>query len=597
MNDKLLNHFNAEMAYLQQAGAKFATAYPKVAARLKLNAQGTTDPQVGLLLESFALLNARIQTKLDDGFPQLTGTLLDMLYPHYQKPIPAMSITQFQPQPDLVERVVIPAGTLLETNPALGDICRFQTCYDTELLPLAVEAAELSKHLHYVPPVNLGTPAESCLRLVLRCSDAEMTFSKLQPRKLRFYLQGQSQHAFQLYELLFKHISHIGIKDVMDDGLTWLAPTVIKKVGFDKKEGLIPYPARSMLGYRLLTEFFAFPEKFLFFDLLLDESILNAVGNQLEIYLYFNHSNDVLERHISAATFVLGCTPVVNLFPHAAEPIVIDQRQYQYPLIPDNRNPEGTIIYSVDAVTGIDSHGDETHYLPFYGVNNGMDSKSHHAFWSTTCDNDLLSLSLVNSAGENSLTADEVLYVETSCMNSSLPADLAYSHEPFAVQFSTFTAPVCAIRLLLPPTMPKAALTKTQSHYALLAHLASNHISLADAEQSAAAIKNIMKLYNFSEKDESSAMAGCIIAMQSQHVMRYCKFAGINTLCQGLALKLVLDDTHFVGNSAYLFAEVIENFLALYCSVNGFIELTVTSKDNAREIYRGKPRSGEKNLL
>ncbi len=99
MIDELLTYYNAELAYLREMGAEFAEKYPKVAARLLLEADKCEDPHVERLLEGVAFLTARIRHKIDDEFPEITDALLGVLYPHYQRPLPSMTIVQFVLQP------------------------------------------------------------------------------------------------------------------------------------------------------------------------------------------------------------------------------------------------------------------------------------------------------------------------------------------------------------------------------------------------------------------------------------------------------------------------------------------------------------------
>ena len=81
-------------------GAEFADKYPKVASRLVLEPDKCEDPHVERLLEAFAFLAARVHLKIDDEFPEITEALLSILYPHYIRPIPSMSIVQFHVDPE-----------------------------------------------------------------------------------------------------------------------------------------------------------------------------------------------------------------------------------------------------------------------------------------------------------------------------------------------------------------------------------------------------------------------------------------------------------------------------------------------------------------
>ncbi len=97
MSDDLLPYYNAELAYLREQGAEFAARFPKVAARLQLEAGKCADPHVERLLEGVAFLTARVRRKIDDEFPEITDALLGVLYPHYQRPLPSMTVVQFVP--------------------------------------------------------------------------------------------------------------------------------------------------------------------------------------------------------------------------------------------------------------------------------------------------------------------------------------------------------------------------------------------------------------------------------------------------------------------------------------------------------------------
>src|SRR5262249_7054162 len=151
------------------------------------------DPHVARLIEAFAFLTARVRRKLDDDFPELTEALLNVLYPHYLTPIPSMAITQMTCQRDLAASQLVPAGVEIETEPVGGETCRFRTAYPVTLWPIAIESASL-RGRPIVAPANPQAPgAVAVLRLTLRCLADEMTFTKLGPERLRFFLRGQTQ--------------------------------------------------------------------------------------------------------------------------------------------------------------------------------------------------------------------------------------------------------------------------------------------------------------------------------------------------------------------------------------------------------------------
>ena len=145
MRDELLLYYERELTYLRQLGAEFADKYPKIASRLILEPDKCDDPHVERLLEGFAFLAARVHLKIDDEFPEITEAMLSILYPHYIRPIPSMSIVEFHLDPEqgkVASGVRVPNGTTVLSKPIAGVPCKFRTCYETTLWPVTVVAAE-----------------------------------------------------------------------------------------------------------------------------------------------------------------------------------------------------------------------------------------------------------------------------------------------------------------------------------------------------------------------------------------------------------------------------------------------------------------------
>ncbi|MBX6314112.1 MAG: type VI secretion system baseplate subunit TssF, partial [Isosphaeraceae bacterium] len=270
MDDDLLAYYNSELAFLRDLGAEFAAKYPKVAGRLQLEADKCEDPHVERLLEGFAFLAARVRQKIDDEFPEITNALLGLLYPHYLRPLPSMTVVQLLPGPDtarLLGGYTVARGARLDSPPVRGSPCQFRTAYPVTLWPIAVETARLV-HDRVVMP---GKPPEavSLLQLSLRAAEPT-TFSELAPDGLRFYLDGEPPNVHALYELMLNDVCRVVVRGMRADGseeAITLSNEAVRPVGFGPDEGMFPYPSRSFPGYRLLQEYFALPEKFLFFDL------------------------------------------------------------------------------------------------------------------------------------------------------------------------------------------------------------------------------------------------------------------------------------------------------------------------------------------
>ncbi len=611
MADELLPYYEKELAYLRQLGAEFAKEHPKIASRLGINNDTIEDPHVSRLIEGFAFLNARIQHKLDDDFPELSDALLGILYPHYQRPIPSMSIVQFDESMDFLDSCYkISKGTLLETENFQSENCRFSTVYDTELLPINVTAATLIGRPFSTPGSAKIIGAESVLKLSLETFSEEISFSELRPEKLRFYLKGQAQHVNPLHQMLLNSCNNTVLAlSETDTAPVFLGCDNIKPVGFDSDDGLFPYPASSFKGYRLLSEYFTFPEKFMFIDItgLADKIPLNA-GNTLDIYIYVNSSNIELEHNVSAENFILGCTPIINLFEHTPDPIKLDHTQHEYQIIPDSRRPTGYEIYSIDDVVATSSSGKEEHYTPFYGMNHSQNNTDTHSFWFASrkdSKSGLLSrdegtdmyLSLVDLEFNPNVSEDHTLTLKTTCSNRDLPAKLPFSTNQPNLQCVNLAPPCSSIRCLMQPTQVIRAPLRNHARWRLLSHLNLNHLSLTGGKDATMALKEILRLYDFKESSVTRALIESIMTVQAKPISAPLNIDGHATMCRGMEIEIMLDDSLLSGSSIYIFSTILEHFFSLYCSINSFTRLLVKIKSKEGYFKKCPPRSGEKTFL
>ncbi len=604
--DNIQNYYNRELAYIRRLGAEFAKANPKVAANLRMSPDAIEDPHVSRLLEGFAFLNARTRQKLDDDFPELTDALLNVLYPHYLAPIPSMAMIQLQPSLSLSAAEVVAKGTMIETAAINGEPCRFQTCYDTTLLPVKVDKADLVNHRHQAPVVSNKLGVAGVLHIELSCVDKQQTFAELAPEQLRFFLKGQSQQMFTLYDLIMNHSLRIAIANKPDDkDPVFLDIEHLRAVGFDDGEGLLPYSPRSFLGYRLLTEFFTFPEKFLFIELADLKNKLANIGNKLHIYFYLNQSNKELEQHIDKDNFALGCTPMINLFKHRAEPINVDHTETEYHVVANVHRPQAYEIYSINAVTEVKNNGKQQSYEPFYGISHRQQQKH---FWyaarrpapikeGESDQGTEMYLSLVDLDMEPSQLQRCVIDVETISSNRDLPSKLPFGGGQPYLQFSEGAASVAKIICLTPPTPTHRASMGRGAQWRLISHLSLNHLSLTNDKDSVAAIREMLRLYDYTDTSDTRLMIEGLLKVTSKRTLVRDPSGGLSGFCQGMDITIELDEHRFSGGSAYLFAAVLERFFALYCSINSFTKLTAMSKGKRKVIHSWPARAGEQQLI
>ncbi|MFA5123182.1 type VI secretion system baseplate subunit TssF [Zavarzinia sp.] len=608
MSDDLLPYFNRELQHIRRMAGEFAESHPKEAGRLRISADAVADPHVERLIQAFAYLAARVRLKLDDEFPELTDSLLGVLYPHLIAPFPSCAIAQFRPAEDIAGAITLPAGTEVETVEGLRDgECRFRTAYETQLWPIRIEAATLTGRPINAPANPRGQGAASVLRLTLKTTQPDLTFDKLDLSSLRFFLRGTTQVAQALYELLFTSTLSIALADgVNDPRPVILDPEAIVPVGFEPNEGLLPYPARSLIGYRLLSELFAFPEKFLFFDLRqIERKTLVGAGDKLEVFVYLSRGVTELERTVSTDTFALGCTPIVNLFAMRAEPTHLTERQFEYRVVPDARRQRGLEVYSIDRVQLSSPTGEQVDVEPFYSIRHGRGEAGGRSYWHATrrpavegLGGSEVFLGLVSDSFDVDAPPQWTASVEITAFNRDLPAQLPFGTGRPRLQLAKNTAGVQAIALLTAPTPSLRPKLGKLGRWRLVSHLLLNHLSLADAVEGADALREILKLYDLKDSRETASLIDSITHVSATRgTARAPDGGGIAAFCRGVDVRLDLAESQLGGGGAFLLAAVLDRFFGLYASINAFTRLTIATKGQDRILKKWPPRAGLKPLL
>jgi type VI secretion system protein ImpG len=611
MSDDLLIHYNRELLNIRRAAASFAAENPRIAGRLRVSEDAIEDPHVGRLIEAFAYLTARVRQKIDDDFPELTDAMLGILYPHYDKPIPSMSILQLESKEDLAEPSAVPALTLLDTEAVDGERCRFRTAFDVTMYPVAVRSAVLAGRPVTAPEAPRALNAAACLRLTLDITAPDGDFARNAPPNLRFFLRGQPQLVYPLYELLLNDTAAVAFAEgASDPEPVFLDGAAFSPGGFEDNEGLLPYTQSSHLGYRVLTEFFAFPEKFLFVDLKLParERLLRK-GRTLDVFVYLNRAVPSLERSVTASAFALNCTPVVNLFPQTAEPIALNRKASEYRVVPDSRRPQGLEVYGIEQVRSVDGDGLAHEIQPFYrigkrnGIGRSQDDEKKAAWWlsrreEASADNpgSEVYLSIADPDFRPNLPPDDVLTVETLCLNRNRPERLPFGGGQPQLRMVEPVPMLKTMRLVTAPTATIRPIYGQGGRWRLISHLALNHLSLV-SDGGLEALKEILLLYDFRNSAETRALIDGIVGLSSESGTARVRSKGQSAFCRGIDVKLTFDESNFSGNGIYLMASVLERFFGLYASVNAFSRLTATVKGRTGILKTWPARAGDITLL
>jgi type VI secretion system protein ImpG len=581
-------YYQDELFFMREMGREFAVKYPSAAQFL---ADRGSDPDVERLLEGFAFLTGRLRQKLDDEFPELTHAMMNLLWPHYLRPIPSISTIEFTPVAGAVrDRQRIERGIEVSSVPVEGTPCRFRTCFEVDLYPFNIESAN----------IEISQDGRPCLRLrFIMNSGAVLAQAGLDT--IRLHLFGDP--AFSLYLWLCRDISEVRLRGVVQGkpGQEVSMPSsCLKPVGLSKEDALLPYPKISFDGYRLLQEYFTYPEKFMFVEISGLKTFTNTIKVEaFEINLIFS-KQPAASLKVSRENIRLYCTPAINLLPMESDPVRVTHERVEYRILPSGTNPYNYEIFSVDRSVGwIRGTAEEREYLSFYSFKHGLGPTGRQeTYYQIQLRNAVLGdgtdtyVSFVNSEQTTIVPPTETVVFNLTCTNRNLASKLRVGD----IQVPTSSSPEFAqfrnISKVSPSIRPPIG---GDLYWRLISHLSLNYVSLSSVQT----LRGILELYNFQALyDRQAARANerrmeGIIEINSKG--KDLLFHGMPV--RGIETNMSMKEDHFAGEGdMILFGNILNEFLSLYASLNSFSQLTVRGVQQG-EIYQWLPRVGRQNIL
>lgn len=596
---ELLELYARELAYLRERGAEFAKDHPKIAARLGLSSQGSSDPHVERLIEAFAFLTTRLARELEAELPLYTNSLLGSLAPQLVCPVPAMAIACFEVDPKeakLGSGYTIDKHTPLFAASSKGPECHFRTALPVTLWPIEITQAAM------VPPETLEVPSwllsRAAAALQIDIASGGLTLDKLGMRSLRFHIAGGGMQASNLYDLIAAQTINVLVGNPKTQ--TW-SSAKLRTVGFDADEDVLPYPAHASRAHRLVQEYFAFPDKFHFFDLVFTERTELPTTKDARIIILFGQKPDK-PVSVKPTTLKLGCTPVINLFPRNAEPIRVDQTRPEYRLVADARRERTTEIHSITRVAATaPGEPQQIEYVPFFSFVHHRPEEAPRAFWHLrrvpTGRKDLpgtdVLLTFVNTEFVPTRPPSETVYANVLCTNRDLAGEVGKDTRLSPER----PVPASKIVCISKPTPQRPAPLGGQALWRLVSNLTQNHLAVSDNRMGAAALREMLRGYVFGDAPEAERQIDAIASISSRVVTRRMGSDSWRGHCRGLEITMTLDDGNFAGSSPVLFASVLSRYFALQAHINSFTELVLRRSSRDEEWKRWPPTAGEKALL
>lgn len=623
MDPRLLRYYNQELRYLREMGGEFAREFPKIASRLGMEGMEVADPYVERLIEGTAFLAARVQLKQDAEYPQLAQRLLEMVSPNLTAPIPSMLVARINPtgDPNLMGGFRIARGSAL-TGPETAmsrTRCEFRTAQDVTLTPIRVSSAEYFLSAADVALSNLPLPERprSGVRVKLELPPG-LSFSQLKLGSLRFYIGGLADVALRLHELIVG-----GCVGVLagsggrgsDSNRQFLAGSQVRAVGFSDEEAMLPVTLRGLAGTRLMQEYFAFAQRFLFVDVGgLGAAFASTSGSTIEIVFLFNRYVAPLEGAVGADNFQLHCVPAVNLFERRADRLQIDESSNAYHLVPERTAALDYEVFDVLSVKGFRDDSEEQTFLPLFAAPQS-EPIADRAYYSAAREPRLPSergkregprsgyvgtetfLQLVDSKETPFRGALRQLAVQVRCTNRDLPLFMPTSQAGGELILNS-SAPIASIDIAAGPSRPQSAMREGGIAWRLLGLLSLNYVSLleSDPESGATTLREILSLFASGADVGLKRQIDGVRSVSVKPIVRRHPVPGPIAFSRGLEIRITVDDLSFEGGSAALLTSVLHQYFSRHVSMNSFVQ-TVLASMTRGDVMTWAPRLGARAVL
>jgi type VI secretion system protein ImpG len=618
MDERLLAYYNAELRHLREMTGEFAREFPKIAARLALDREAKEvcpDPYVERLIEGFAFLAARVHLKMDSEFPRFTNTLLETVYPHYLSPVPSMGVVRFEPN---LDDPGPENGFLLDRNTALRanedeTSCQFRTAHEVRLWPLKlIDARYYTRNVAELElPGSLQARAALSIRLQ---ATAGKKFNEMKIDRLPVFIRGADEVPVCIYEQIFAHATRIIVQPPRGPGFfrETLPATAIHRVGFREEEAILPTGPRSFEGYRLLKEYFACPQRFLFFELTsLSDSVQRCDSDLVDIIVTFRSAEPRLDNRVDANSFALFCAPIVNLFPKRPDPILISDRFSEFHVVPERTRPIDFEVYEIQEVVGVIAQtNQEQPFEPFYRARDYEgQSGAYYAIHraprvltarekkfgavSSYAGSELF-VSLVDARSAPYNRRLSQLNLSALCTNRHLPIQLPVGIGDTDLSTELY-APLVSIRWIVGPTVPIASIAEGDPVWRTISHLSLNYLSLLDAKEGegAAALRELLMLYVNANDQFMTRQVEGVRSATSVPIVRRIAATGPLTFARGLEIRVTMDEGAFEGSGIFVLGAVLAEFFSRYVSLNSFTETVIVSQRRG-EIMRWPSKIGRR---
>jgi type VI secretion system protein ImpG len=598
MKSELLNLYNDELANIKKEAAAFAKNNPRIANSLSLRQNAINDPLIAHLIESFSFVSARIKQQVTDEHELFSQAVLQELYPQSVRPRPAVSILQFATSDNNQSTISIPKHCELSGKDEF-EKCRYQTVYDTTLLPLEISNISLKRWIESPQYRHGETIPQSCLKIDFRINDS-VDLQKLHLNDFRLYLNTDSQFTAELYELLHNQFRYATF--TQQDESTLFKQFEIKPVGFKDNESLNNAQSYQNNALDLISDYFYFPNKFHFTDVQLNQSLTHA-DRDFSFELYFDSFPAELSQQIDSQSLLLNCSPLINLFKTTAEPIQINSEQYEYPVkIDPYQSANSYSVHSIDSVSLITQDGQRVSVEPY--LNSTSIENQTPYYWHTRWEKfpiddhegrqDECILTILDDNGEITQLENATLLIEANVTNHNVPQQMN-CHDHVLQFWNQDYSSNCEPNVLYSFSKVKPMIKNNKQTWDLIKHLKIDHAPLGNLNNPITWLNNITALYSHND-NYTPYLFNSIDTIHTQNTVKSIQDSNGVGYLHGtmVTIKLKQDSTEY--KDLYLFISILAHYFKHTSMINSFTETQLLNY-NGDLLAQWDSTTGHKTLL
>ena len=584
----IADYYVQELQALRTLGAEFSEKNPGLSSFLARKGQ---DPDVERLLEGFSFLTGRLRQYMGEELPEVSHTLAQLLWPNYLRPIPSYSILQYEPLLKDSRNKYIPRGEEVQGIHDENNInCIFKTCYDTEILPLTIVDAQ-----YYTSGEN------STIELNFKTTN-NVSLLDLNLNKLRVFIGNHEHVSNNLYLYLMNYVKDIEIIVKKETATKMLNKNSISAVGFSENEHILPSYKNVFHGYTLLQEYFCYLDKFHFVDInnlnILKDFSEELLDRSYTFSIKINFTKKLqITKTLSKANFLLYCTPIINLFDAEAQPIKKSLEE-EHEVIPSAMEYVHSEVYNITKIHGWDSRINKYHkYLPFESFQHTKENTEYYytrvkLSTDETRTKTYIRFNPASITSKDIYEDDVTISLDIQVTNRDLPSTLNLGDIHLSTSKSNISG--VSFKNITIPSKSYIPPIRGDFLWKIVSNMSLNYLSLDDIQT----LRNILEAYDFigandmiQRKHTESILNGLVdINYKTSDML----FKGLPI--RGIISEIKLDSKKFSTlGEAYILISVLNEFFALYCTINSFHKLEVLV--DKKEHFSWDARMGKQALL